>query len=770
MLRRSILLCLALWAPLSQAAPAKAIEKIQVEGRRRIEEDAILEKMSLKPGMQATPEKVRADIKNIFSLGYFEDIRFEQDGGTLKVKVRERPVVVEIKYEGSEEFEPKDLEEATGLKPFNVLNLDKIHQAQAAIAKKYEEKGYYLARAIPEMQPVNGRPEEIKLIFRVEENDKVIVRRIFFLGNQVFSAGDLKKIMTTSEGHVFSWASGGGTYREAAFERDLAGLAFFYGNEGYIEAKFGKPRVTLSQDRRYVDIFIDVTEGQKFFLGSTEFKGDLLFPTEELQSSFEMKKGDVFSTGKLQEQILKLTDKYGDQGYAFANVIPRTRVRAGKQIVDLTIDIEKGEKVYWGKINVTGNTKTHDKVIRRELLFFEGELYNATKRKKSLDRVKRLGFFGNDVNFLTSTPEGTTNILDVEIKVSEKPSGTLMVQAGYGNAIGFTFGAQITQNNLFGLGQQLSFQTNITQGHSKTFNLSFTDPKVFDSEYLLGTDLYIQENDIGGRFTSYSQRLLGGDVRVGREIFEDLNAYLMYKYEKYKLKDPINPDIYTNPEKDPASLISSMTATLTYDKRNNRLDPTGGYYLSASSEFAGLGGRTFQKYSLQTRYYHRLFGDLTFRSRVEYGLLTNAFNDDTVPDTERYVLGGIFSLRGYPASSVGPSKTLVNTRDLDNNGNPRYKTPFPFTVGGTQKLLTNQELEFPLIPDADIRIAFFFDAGNAWDSFSATSPALLGDYGWGIRWYSPLGPLRFEWGYPLTTNETKRDLGAEFHFIIAPTF
>jgi len=753
--------------------------KVLVEGNRRIEKDAILEKMKIKAGSEVAADAVRADILAIFAMGYFEDIRVESRGPDLVVTVRERPVVVDIEYEGNEEFEKKDLDEATALKAFTVVNPSKIRQGQAAIAKKYEEKGYYLARAETEFRPVEGRPGEVKLLFKITENEKVRIRKIHLLGNKNFSSGDLKQVMVTAEGHVFSWATSGGTYREGAFERDLAVLAFYYANEGYIEAKFAKPRVTLSQDRRYVDILIEVEEGRQFFLGNVSFKGDLLFSEEELRRSFPMLEGDVFSAGKLQEETLKLTDKYGDEGYAFANVIPRPSTREGTQIVDLQFDIERGEKVYWGKIAVTGNTKTHDKVVRRELPFNEGELYNATKRKKGLDRVRRLGFFGNDVNFLTSTPKGSTNVLDVEVRVAEKPTGSLNVAAGYGaGGPGFTLQGQVAQSNLFGKGQQLSFNLSYANSGSKTMTFQFTDPKVFDSQWLAGFDLYVQDNPIGYNPQLYRQFLGGANFRVGREIVE--NTYLngTYKIQHSRLVDEISPTIFST-DKDQNSIVSSVEVSGSYDTRNNRLDPSGGEYMTISSEFAGLGGRVFQKYLATGRLYRRLFWKLVWRSNVEYGLLANAMNSDPVPDAERFILGGIFSLRGYPFSSIGSPREVVPTRsdwvnraeNHENNDPAQPVKPVSVPLGGRQKLVINQELEFPLIPDADIRAAMFIDAGNAWEgSLSKSAPVLYSNWGWGIRWYSPLGPLRFEWGYPLNQIPNKRGKGVEFQFIIAPTF
>jgi outer membrane protein insertion porin family len=557
--RWGIFTAVVLWGScISQAAELSSISKIEVSGNRRIERDAILEKMKLKNGSVPTAAAVREDILSIFEMGYFEDLQVDFEAGVLKVKVKERPVVTKIEYSGSEEFESKDLEEASNLKPFHVLNLANIRKAQETISKKYEEKGYYLARAEYDLVRVDGKPSEVTLKFRIRENEKVKIRRIFFNGNKVMPTGELKQNIASAEGHAFSWATSGGTYREAVFERDLSLLAFYYGNKGYIEAKFTKPRVTLSQDRRYVDINIDVEEGKQFFLGNVSFHGDDLFTEDDLRKSFDMKEKDVFSTGKLQEEVLKLTDKYGDKGYAFANVIPRTQIREGTQIVDLNFEIERGEKAYWGKISVTGNSKTHDKVIRRELRFHEGELYNATRRKKSVDRVRSLGFFGNDVNFLTSSPKEATNILDLEIRVVEKPTGTLNVSAGYGSASGFLFSASVTQNNLFGKGQQLNFTLSLNQNDSKQFRLGFTDPKVFDSEWLAGSELYWTKDPIGS-FSSrtYTQENYGGTFRMGREVVDNLTLYSTYKLEYYNLLKPISPEnFYGVPKiKSPTSVL-----------------------------------------------------------------------------------------------------------------------------------------------------------------------------------------------------------------------
>lgn len=759
----------------SNSLHAQTVSNVKVNGNVRIEDAAIVERMSLKKGTAFSPAAVKKDILSIFELGFFEDIRIFEESGVVTVQVRERPVVEKIRFEGASEFDSKELEEMSGLKTFKVLNLTDIQEAKTKIIQRYEEKGFYLASA--EHQVVAGSNKgTAELVIKISENDQVRIRKIFFLGNKVYSSAELKQVMQSAEGHFFSWATSGGTYREDMFERDLAMLAFFYANEGYVQAKFAKPRATLSQDRRYVDIVIDVDEGPQFKLGSVDFEGDTLFSAEELANSFSMKRGDVFSRSALQAEIIKLTDKYGDLGYAFANVIPRTKIQEGSDpVVDLAISVEPGEKAYWGKITVSGNTQTHDKVLRRELPFNEGELYNATKRRKGFERIQRLGFFGSDVSFLTSSPDDESNVINLEIKVSEKPTGSLNVSAGYGNAQGFILGAQVAQNNLFGLGRQLSFNLNLsftntkdasgkTRSGSKTFNLSYTDPHINDSEYLFGTDLFIDEYQVGYDPKTYDKRSSGGSLRLGKEISENLYGYLSYKLHHTLFKDIVSPDIFTNPDKDRESYVSSLTFSMEYDTRNNRLDPSGGMYLSTSAEAAGLGGRKYVGFNASGRYYKRIISSLVYRTRLEYGVLA-AYAGDTVPDSQRYILGGVMSLRGYDPYTVGPTKRVASERPIDNGASANY------VVGGSQKFMTNHELEFTLIPEANIRGVMFFDAGNAWSgSLSQLNPTVLSNYGWGIRWYSPLGPLRFEWGYPLVLTELKRDYGSVLNFIIAPSF
>lgn len=772
------LLCLSACTFLySFSTLAEIISAIDVRGNDYIEDEAIKAKMSLKKGSSVNSKAVRKDILEIFEMGYFQDIKFDLQGTKLIVTVEERPRVVEIVYEGSDEFTTEDLAESTGLKLNRVINYNKIKVALEEIRKQYEGKGYYLAEIDYKLEKIEDKKKDVRLKVNIVENERVKVRKVFFLGNKHFSARELKKVMVTTEGHVFSFFTGGGIYRELAFERDISALAFYYADNGFIQAKFPKPRVTLSHDRQYIDIVMQVEEGRQFTLGDVSFEGDDLFTSEDLRAKFDMQKGAIFSAGKLQQQIVKLSDLYGDKGYAYANVVPRTNARPDSNVVDLAIRVDRGQKVYWGEITVKGNFKTHDKVLRREIPFVEGELYSSTKRKKAIEKIRRLGFFGDTVRFIPSSPKGRNDIMNIEIQVEEKPTGTLNISAGYGSATSWLLGAQVSQNNFMGRGWQLGFSMQLNDV-SSTFNFSFTDPRVFDTEWLAGFNLYRNSDQVGFNPKTYDLVQTGGSITVGKEIYENLSLAGVYRLDHTEITDPLNPNafddpvepgLFTDPEEDTDYFTSSITSRMTYDTRNNRLDPSGGIYASTSAEFAGLGGRPFQKFNAFFRYYRQLFWGIVYRGRVEWGQVTNFYNDEPVPDAERFSLGGVASLRGYNPNSVGNTRNVKNIRDGET-------TARNYVIGGKSKFLTNHELEFSLIPDANIRGVLFLDAGNATDElFSSINgqPALLSNYGWGIRWYSPLGPLRFEWGVPMVgvpdrdgnlVKETK------INFVIAPTF
>lgn len=763
---------------LSMALHAKEpqVVSVEVRGNKKIETAAVLQKVHTKPQSLLSKEIVREDIRSIFSLGFFDNIEaLEEDApGGVKVVfvVKEKPIVSKIEFEGLDALEKDDIKDLILIKEYEVLDLAKVNSSIEKLTQKYEEKGYYLADVRYEVVPDDKRNEAV-LKFHVEENDKIQVKKINIIGNKVMSGDDLKKVMQTKEGGPFSWISGGGSYREAIFERDISAMGFYYGTMGYVRARFGKPEVTVSPDKKWIYITFYVDEGQQYFVGDVDFNGELLFTREELKEDLKLVKGDIFNTEILRRETLKYTEKYSDLGYAFANVIPQPNIHDDTKTVDVNFEVDRGEKVYIGKIVVTSNTRSKDKVIRRELTFFEGELFNGTKKRESRENVVRLGFF-DSVEFHQSTSKTAPNVVDIEVKVKERSTGQLVIGAGYATGnIGFTAQAQLSQNNFLGNGQvaSLSAMLQTGDGGKYEYNLSFQEPYVGASLWSLGGDLYQLRRQVAylTNISSYNEIKTGADIKLGHPVFEFTQLFLTYKLENSYVNHSTIIDKTIFPNRLMNGYTSSLGASIVFDKRDDRYDPREGYYWSAGSDFAGLGGdRHYLRTALNAKYFHPLFWDFIFRLNLTGGNISS-LGTDQVPPNELYVMGGLFSLRGYDFLSVGPTQRISsNLEDLSpdaRKANPALAGQ-PITVGGHNQVLANAEIEFPILKEARLRGVFFFDAGNAFDDWRALSqPKLLLDIGWGFRWFTPIGPLRFEFGYPINKGgETK------FFFTIGPAF
>jgi len=734
--------------PSHQATEIKGtIAKIEISGLKKIESDAVRAKLKTKPGDPYSSEAVRADVQSIFDMGYFYNVEVDRTVGpqgiNLNYILTEKPSIVEIVYRGNEKIEKDDLVEAAGIKAYTILDLNKVREAVDKMNKLYEDKGFFLARIQSRIEEVK-KGEEVRLIFDVKENDKVKVKKITFLGNHALTDTRLKSVMQTQEGGFFSWLSGSGAYKQEAFDRDVSVLNYLYFNEGYIQVKIDRPQVYVTPDKKSVYITFHVDEGEQFSVGKVDYSGDLLFSKEELAEATEIQKANIFVYETLQKDLKTLQYKYGDLGYAFVNVIPRTTVREKERLVDINFEIEKGQKVYFGDIIVTGNTKTRDKVVRRELRVREGELYNETRKQKSIENVKRLGYF-SDVVFNTSTDPDQPTVLNVDIQVKERSTGTIQVGAGYSTVGGFLFQGQVTQTNLFGRGQTIGISVEINQVAS-TYNLGFTEPYFFDTEWSVGFDAYKTRRQL----SAYEENKVGGDVRLGHPLgLEYLMGYLTYKLENTNINLARPEDEVIYPTATANGVTSSVTGSLVYDRRNDRWIPTNGYYGSISLEQAGVGGdKVYTKGFSTGRFYKPVFWGLTWRNNLTYGFIT-APQDRQPPFNELFLLGGPNSLRGFSWFTVGTRRLAPPPA----TGGPAVLVPY----GGKQELFYQSEIEFPLISEAQIKGVLFYDIGNAEDVIVLKE--LRNDVGFGFRWFSPIGPLRFEWGFPL---DRKAELGEQF--------
>ncbi|WP_413587214.1 outer membrane protein assembly factor BamA [Bdellovibrio sp. HCB274] len=749
------------------------IKAIEVSGNRKIEKDAILSKITTKVGDEYKPENVRADVQALFGLGFFNNIEVSRQvtgkEAVLTYQVLEKPSIAEITYEGNSEIKSEDIADATGIKAYQLLNMSKVKEAIEKVQKLYEDKGFFLARVDAEVQDVT-KDETVRLVFRVRENDKVKVRKITFLGAKHISETELKSKMFTQEGGFFSGMSGSGQYKQEAFDRDAQIVRFMYFNQGYVQAKIDRPQITVTPDKKNIYITFNVEEGEQYSVGDVDFAGDILFPKAELYEAIKIDENGVFSFEVLQKDISELTAKYGDLGYAFANVIPRTRANDKERKMDLVFEFDKGQKVYFGKINVIGNTKTRDKVVRRELKVREGELYNETRRRQSMENIQRLGFF-EDVNFKTSVDQEKTDVMNVDIIVKERNTGQIQLGAGYGTSQGFTLQGSVQQSNFLGKGQNLGASLNLS-GTGSFYQLSFTEPYFNDTEWLLGGDVYKSMNT--GRM-DYDENHTGLSVRMGRPIAEFTRGFLRAKYDNSELTERKNADgtPITDTELFPLSTASgetiSLTGTLEYDTRNDRFSPTKGIFGSFSYEYAGFGQLKYHRTNTRFSYFKNLFWDVTWRNDVQYARIDGIEGQD-VPFNELYLLGGPYSLRGFRSYRVGKMKRSTK---IYNESIAKGMTPEQAEIeawrfyGGTQQALARTELQFPLVKDAGILGAAFFDIGAADDVLSGDT--FYSDMGLGIRWYSPIGVLRFEWGFPLNRDPNYHDASV-FEFSIGPSF
>ena len=733
------------------------IDDIRVQGTKKVEPEAILEKISSKKEMKLDNYLLKKDIIRIYEMKYFETVEahheIENGKNILLFKVKEKPIISKIILEGNDDVKNDDLKEQIKTKEFAILDINTVKADVVALQKFYEEKGFYLASVDYEIR-AKGE-ESIELVFKINEFEKVRVKSIRFLGNEKISDNEIKSNMETREESIFSGLSGSGNFKEFNFNNDVERIKYFYKSKGYLQVNVGTPAITVSEDKRWVFITIKVTEGPQFTINEIFFEGDMLFSEEELNAQIKLKKEEIYSEDNLRLDIQQLTEMYQDKGYAFANVLRTLDIVPGENKVDIHFSFEKGKIAYFGNISVKGNSKTRDKVVRRELKIREGQMYSGSGLRLSKENVNRLGFFEpNSVIFNTVSPKGKDDVLDVEITVKERNTGQITLGAGYSTASrGFLQGS-ISQNNFRGMGQTLTASMSLS-AVQKSYNLGFTEPYFLDTKWTAGGDIYRTQSQFS---SSLFYDKYGADARVGHPIAEYTRAYITYKIENTNISNVRNPTI--NPFNE-NGVASSIQTSVVRDRRNNIFEPTAGSYNNLSVQYTGLGGfHRSAKLETEARWYKPIYQELIFRTRGSVSKLIKTTSYREVPRTEKFVMGGARNMRGYNFEDIGPLIQLP-----DSTG--RVST---FNQGGLFSILGTAEIEHPLIKEAGLKWALFYDAGNVYKYNIGENGnwRLRSDYGFGFRWFSPIGVLRFEFAYPV--KKLPRESGSQFLFDIGQIF
>ncbi len=741
------------------------IKKIKIEGLRKIEPEAILDKIKSSPGKRVTNYQLRSDIKKIYQMQFFDSVEAHQEGGTLVFKIKEKPIVKKVFIEGNDEIDDEELKEQISLKEFNIINISNLKNDVVTIQKMYEEKGFYLSQVDYEIKKQSK--ETVSVIFRVKEFDKVKVKKVTFLGNKDISDDELKNFMMTQEDSTFSGLSDSGSFKEFNFQADIERLSYYYRTKGYLQVNVGNPVITVSEDRKWIFITLNITEGPQYEVREINYRGDLLFTDSELSKKTSLKPGETYSEELLRKDIQNLTEMYQDLGYAFVNVLRTlTPVKEdGKNKVDINFSFEKGKIAYFGNINVRGNTKTRDKVVRRELRIEEGMKFSGSKLRISKENVNRLGFFEpGSVVFNTVSRKNRDNILDVNISVKERQTGQISIGAGYSTGTRGFLQASVRQNNFRGLGQNLNFNLSFSDVE-QNYSLGLTEPYFNDTLFTVGGLVYRNRSTLIQDYTFVKE---GGELRVGYPIFEYTRLFVTYGLEETDVKNAPNPSIV---EEDENGIASGIEVSLVTDKRNNAFEPTNGYFTRASIEYVGLGfDQRWIRTQLEGRIYKPVYKDLIFRSRLRVSQLFETSDSRNVPRTEKFQMGGARNLRGFVIGDIGPKQIFDNAADPSNPTPGDTSDDVEYNVGGLYSLLGTIELEHPLVREAGLKWAVFYDFGNVYERYLGKD----GDYdlrqnwGFGFRWFSPIGVLRFEFGYPLNRDG---DIAAnQFFFDIGQIF
>ncbi len=738
MVRHLLAAFLCLWAGTAAAFDPFVVRDIRVEGIQRIEAGTIFSYLPVKVGETMTDDKAVAAIKALFATGFFKDVRLEVQRDVLIVVVEERPAVAQIDFIGNKEFDKEQLSKGlreAGLAEGRSLDKALLDQAEQEIKRQYLARGRYGASVVTTVTPLERN--RVGVSFSINEGEVAKIHLINIIGNRTFREKDLLDLLVLQPQGWMTWYTKNDQYSKQKLSGDLETLRSHYLNNGYLEFNIESTQVSITPDKKDIYITINITEGDKYTVSEVKFGGEMLLPEAELRQLTQIRPGETFSREKVTESTKAITDRLGNDGYAFANTNAVPEMDKIAKRVALTIMIDPGRRVYVRRINISGNSRTRDEVIRREMRQFEGAYYNSDKIQKSKQRLERLQFF-SEVDVETPAVPNTSDQVDVNFKVKERPTGAVMLGAGFSSTEKLIISGSIVQQNIFGSGRDLGLQLS-TSKITRNLGINYTDPYYTVDGVSRGFDLYDRVTD--ARFLGlgfYTTTTRGGGVRFGVPLTEIDNIGFGISGESTKIGiDQSSPQRYQDFVNIFGSDNTAVVGTLgwTREQRDSLIVPTKGSLIRTSGEF-GLPGGTLQYFKLteQLQWYYPLSRTYTLMLNGEIGA-GRGMNGKPLPFFKNYYAGGVNSVRGYDSYSLGQRDSLGAI------------------LGGTKRLVGNVELQFP-VPgtgvDRSMRLSLFVDGGQVWGADEKMRLSTL-RYSAGISlgWYSPMGPLKFSYGVPL---------------------
>lgn len=755
----------------ASAQEAARLKDVRIGGNVRVEEDGIRLHVKSRPGDPFNPTLVEQDVRAIYRMGFFDDVQAElSPDNVLTYAVKEKPYIREVRIQGLSQVSKDKVETALGVSPRTILDRSKVSEGVDKVRKLFTEQGYVNAAVDFAISPEANN--QVAVVLDIVEGNRLLIKRISFEGNKAFSESELKDLLTTKEEWIFSYFTNRGVLDRDILTNDVAILSNHYNDNGYVENKVDEPLIVRAKDG--LEVIFRVSEGPQYRVGRVEIGGELIEDGQKMLKSVKLTTGQIFRGNRLRDDVTTLNEMYANKGFAFVQVDPMTQIDQAKKLVDVALVINKGPPVYFNRVLIAGNTKTRDKVVRRELVVNEQELYSGVKVTQSRNALQRTGYF-EDVQLNTKKTD-QPDALDLNVDVKEGPTGTFQVGAGYSSGDGFLFNANVSEKNLMGRGQSMS--GNFSIGSSRQdyiFNL--TDPYFLDSKVSLGMDAFNTTRD----YTDFNEKKMGfavnssyplkgftlpffnspvsaaapgSDANASQQItyWDFMRAGLAYEFTHDDITGVSAGASQSIKDEEGKSLTSSVTPSLTYDSRDHFFTPTEGSKLGISTKMAGLGGDTrFLKTDLTARWYYTLLKDpswggayvLGLGGQLGYGLgfAGNKDGGNDLPLFERYFLGGINSIRGFAERSIGPR----SPSGCDSNGQNCTGTE---VTGGDRAVVLNAEVAFPVMEQYGLRGVVFFDVGNSFDSFNFSD--MRRSVGFGGRWMSPFGPLRVDLGFPIT--------------------
>lgn len=736
------------------------IAAIDVRGNEILDDDVVYMRLKIQPGDLYDPKAINTELKSLYDLGYFDDIEMSvedaADGKRLIITVKEKPLIQAISVEGAKELDADDLLAAIATKTGAVLNPKVLADDMGKIRELYRKDGYYNAVVDYRLDQADAKRARLNII--VDEGSKLYVTDIVIQGAKQLSPSELKSELALSERGFFSWMTGSGILREEILDRDAAALEAYYGNRGFLNARVGQPEVTYTDQG--ITVTFQVEEGDRYTVETVTYTGDMIGSVEELNLLVTMddlaKEKDFFDRSVMRSDLQKLSEHYSNFGYAFAEADVKMARNEENKSLDMTYVMSKGHKVSINRVLIEGNTKTRDNVIRREMRLRDGDVYSGAQLRRSNARLNKLDFFET----VEITPEPTTSptALNLRVKVKEKPTGMFSAGVGYSSYSQVFFSGQVLERNLFGMGYQLGFKGTIS-ARSADYTASFWNPNYNDSDLGVGVSLYNTINE----YSDYDKQSMGGRLMFGYPLGEYTNLSWNYRLERYRISsvdEDADKDI-----KDIEGLnwASAVYGSIKRDTTDRRINPTKGTTYQFSVEYAGglLGGDdAFVKYIADANYYRPLFWDTIVHVHGQGGYVMEN-GGDKIPPFERFYLGGMNSVRGYKERTISPVYDNVESAAGYDEGDEK---------GGNKSFFFNAEYLVPLHKEMGILGLVFFDAGKAWDDDESIDFDLYKSVGAGIRWYSPLGPLRLEYGYPLDKVKVDDDKKGRLEFSVGQFF